>query len=54
MVIKRENLIAVLECAIDAEQEAEKEMGYSGDSALLAGWKEVRRALQDGEHVEVG
>jgi hypothetical protein len=49
----RGNMIAALRLAIEVRAEQEREWGYTGESALLAGWRQVLSALKRGERVEV-
>lgn len=53
MKISRENLTATLYLAVKDRRELEQRLGYPQDSALLANWKEILKALINGEKVEV-
>jgi hypothetical protein len=53
MIVLRENLLSALAHAISERAEYELQNGYKSDSALLAGWKQLRKALAAGERVEV-
>ncbi len=46
--ILTDNLIVALKVAIDTQQKKERAMNYTGDSALVAGWKENLKILQTG------
>jgi hypothetical protein len=52
MQVHLENLALALEYAIQERQEEEIGRKFTGDSALLAGWKITRKAILDGEHLE--
>ena len=52
MYILKDNLVIALETAIKLRQNYEKNvLLYSGESALVAGWKEVLESLNKGEEV---
>lgn len=51
--ILQENLQHALHVAITSQQHTEKLKGFTSDSALLAGWKDNLKALQNGEWLEV-
>lgn len=52
--ILTENLAVALKTAIDGRRIYEKEqLQYTRDSALVAGWVEVLKAIYDGEEIEV-
>ena len=53
MTILRENLEAALQLAIAQRQTEERLRNYSGDSAILQGWKQVVQAIENGEKIEV-
>ena len=46
--VLRDNLISALRVAIDHQQKVEKEAGYTGDSALVGGWKDNLEVLESG------
>lgn len=48
------NVIIALHTAIEARSKLEKEeWGYTGDSALVAGWKDMYEALRRNERVSI-
>lgn len=54
MYIHKENLIIALETAIADREKYEREvLKYTGDSALVAGWKDTVKALNNGEDITI-
>lgn len=57
MVMLRENLIVALSVAIEAQRRHDRaQPGYNrdlGDTCIVAGWVQVREALERGEDVEL-
>jgi hypothetical protein len=51
--IRRENLMAALQMAIESAAEGERQAGYTGDSALLAGWKHNLEVLVNHGKLEI-
>ena len=51
--ILQPNFEYALVVAIEVQTQREKLQGYTGDSALLAGWKEVLEVSQRGGNVEL-
>lgn len=49
----RYNLVAALRMAIKAKEAEERALGYSSDSGLLAGWRQVYLDLMNGDDLEV-
>ena len=49
MHIQASNLIHALRIAIEQQSAQERRVGYTGDSALVAGWRDVKAALERGE-----
>lgn len=53
MKIHLSSLMTALVCAIELREAEEKRMGYTGDSTMLAVWKELLESLRKGERVEI-
>ena len=53
MNIHSSNLITALNTAIVEHREYELKNGYIGESALVAGWKELLNHLKDGGQIHV-
>lgn len=54
MRILTTNFIAALRIAIETQSKREREeWGYTGDSILVAGWKQILEAAERGEQIEV-
>lgn len=53
MKILSDNLAMALVIAINTRSEEEKEAGYRGDSAFLAGLRSVLEAIRHGEQIIV-
>lgn len=51
--ILKDNLSAALVIAIEHQAKREKKEGYFMDSALLAGWRDNLRSLENGEELIV-
>jgi len=51
--VLRDNLISALRVAIDKQQRVEKLVGYTGDSCLVAGWKENLEFLESGGNLTI-
>jgi hypothetical protein len=52
--VHRSNLISALSVAIEVQSKIEREtLKYDRDSALVAGWHEVREALQHGGNIKL-
>lgn len=52
--ILKANLEIALQIAIETRERHEKEvLKYTGESCLVAGWREILKASQNGEHIEV-
>lgn len=49
MEVWAQNLSSALAYAIEARTKEEKDAGNTGESALLAGWKEVKTKVDSGE-----
>ena len=53
-IILKSNLKLALSMAIEKQSFAEKEnFGYDRDSALVAGWKDVLKSLNEGKTVKI-
>jgi hypothetical protein len=46
--VLRDNLIMALRTAIRHQEVVEKKMGYTGDSAMVGGWKDNLKILESG------
>lgn len=53
MRIHASNLIHALLVAIKAQEKIEADQGYTQPSALLQGWKDLLRAIQNMETIEI-
>lgn len=51
--ILKDNLISALRIVIETQELTEKNMGYTSESALLAGWKNNLKILNEGYQLEV-
>lgn len=51
--MRQSNLALALHHAIQGREPWEKKEGYTSDSALLAGWKEILKAIDEGRYVEI-
>lgn len=51
--IQSDNLQRALRVAIQAQGQYEKAAAYTADSALLAGWKETLKTLEEGGELVV-
>jgi len=51
--ILRENFISALRVAINKQEKVEKKLGYTGNSILVAGWKENLKSLESGKCIKV-
>jgi len=52
-VILKTNLEIALRIAITAKERSELNFGYTNDSALLRGWRENLKGLQNGQELKV-
>lgn len=52
-MMRRDNFIIALGAAIEARSLEEKAIGYSFDSALVAGWREVYAQAIAGHHIDI-
>jgi len=52
MSMHAENLAIALRVAITAQRKVEREVGYTGDSALVAGWEDALKELNE-EKLEI-
>lgn len=53
MKMRSSNLAVALSFAIKSQREAEAALGYTRDSALVAGWQDVFDALARHEKIEI-
>jgi hypothetical protein len=53
MIVLAENMVSALQYAIAARQAEERANGYTGDSALVAGWRLMLSAIIDREIVVI-
>lgn len=53
MNIQATNLIQALGIAIEHQSARERRAGYTGDSAMVAGWRDVKAALERGEQPSI-
>lgn len=53
MNIQASNLIHALSIAIEQQSAKERRAGYTGDSAMVAGWRDVKSALERGEQPSI-
>lgn len=49
--VHRENVLFALRVAINDQRKREADHGFTRDSALVAGWEELYKAIQQGESV---
>ena len=53
MNVYASNLLFALNQAIISQQKAEKGHGFTGDSALVAGWKDMYAHIQKGGQITI-
>ena len=53
MKVWKSNLLAALYEAIRSRGEWEKQNGYTSDSAMLVGWKQMMEVVKRGDSLEV-
>jgi len=53
MQVYESNLSAALSVAIAERRKVEAQLGYTGDSAFVAGLVQVLEAFERGEHIEI-
>lgn len=53
VTMQRGNFVQLLASGIREQEQREREQGYRGESAYLAGLRAVLEAVRRGEHVEI-
>ncbi len=49
----KSNILAALDLAIRNAEKMEKKLGYTGDSALLAGWRALYKQISEGGQIHI-
>lgn len=53
MLVHQGNLLFALRAAIAVQRRVEKEAGFTGDSALVAGWEAMYKHIQSGGQIHI-